>query len=1134
MEDDDSKSDSSDMLEEKSNELRQEIEKYKEEKTRLAENLEKDASSILNDVTNFSEDAKNEQSRYKETVDNITSSLDNFKNETNEFIQTSRDVFDDNLKKIKHISSRVIKALSFTLIVFSVLFFGLYFYLNGLIIDEGAIVGFAIIIVLLVIIIITSKSFSNQIQEVQREGDRKVNDIQNKSPEIQKDYLKTGNFFESFEKSAIIFDSKIRGIVKFGRELFPLADKLSSALERHHNQVNFRRTLQNALLSYRIPLGDPKVGNYFNNFSSMSNLESDWLESASVVLTAFININPRITKLCYFDYTNDLKHLPDVWHEIVEDKVVLTQFARILLHNTMGQKQSENYNAFVELVEKIEPFRLTDFEKAYYNFFVVFKRKKTHLKTSIKQMGFDVEDIESEIDEFMPTSLLEDIWEEDLLKHVSSKLGIGHSLLMLFYFDRTGAYRKRKEVWSEILENKEKFDEFVRVLISKGILKIPEHYEDSADLLRKIREIEGEQSEFDFFKMKHSIYSKFKSIDDEKDSIMQALQDYKILFDSQKSNKEFKSFIPFSNDILTEISKDLGTRLKLDPSFILLFYGTKYDKSITEKVFAEIRNNKTKELADILIDKQLIKIETGSDPTKETDNVSMILNAIKEFNLVQIQNWYQSYVHFLEIARRITQFLFNEKLIKSHEVNFKQIMEIVPNPSGDRLTNIMSISSFFLNKEKIFTDSHLEPTSNACTCLFLFNQEDISARRGGQIIQQSELSSKILYHNMKMKETERLKTKKEYPLVEVINEVLTKTDLQFPHLAEFRMGLSNGHLFRSTTEMMSKKLEDVKNEIKKEKELQEEIKKMESSVRTFLNAELEKAPAFLEYAIQSQLVQAYVITSKSKGGPVFTELLGGETMQKIAKDVLDENESLEDFLIIGAPKEDQTVGRWTRIGVVPFNMDFDDFCDKFENLLDRTVEEFIRERNDLNMKKSDIALNIFRMLATPTTFRRIRLDGTLATDLDDPIKIIKDLIVNKFSVEDSFSLVATSKEQEHGGISFKKLAEKLFDQQVTPIHSLLKDDLRLLSNREEIDKIMIKESFNKKIYEKFAVTKFTDLTRGIHSGSENMKDEIKDVITKRVDEVFGELGLKLDEKDSMLIADVMLRKLSNLGRIFSF
>jgi|APSaa5957512535_1039671.scaffolds.fasta_scaffold15175_3 hypothetical protein len=771
--------------------------------------------------------------------------------------------------------------------------------------------------------------------------------------------------------------------------------------------------------------------------------------------------------------------------------------------------------------------RLVEFQKIYYNFSVDFKRKMYHMKASLSQLRIYSDQTEHVINTFFPSALNEKTWDEELAREICENLDFDSKYLLLFYYDRIGYDSDSKEIWSIIRDSEHVFLDFIEKLDSKNLLNISEQYRKNKDIIM-FRRLALELPNFDFNNFNESIKSQFKKIDDRKEKIIYVLEEINSKFTTNDFREKFSSFVPSSDDLLS-IAQHIEEELGIDSDLIMLFYGTKYDQEISEKYYNKIISEKVNILSAFMIQHGLIKIEK-SDTKNNAVNLSSILIHEPKFDLVKVQGMYQRYSHLLEIFSKMMQFLVDEKIIDKTYLKFEELVKIVKNSGENRFDNILTISDFLVCSNEKYPKNSLISISKACCCLFLYSRGDISAQTACKSVQTDSQASEILYCNMDVNDDKLLVTEK-HAIGNIIPKVLSNNNLDLKYISDFKRGLAIGYLYGSKKEMLMNKMDNVKSDIKKISEIKEELDEMHDSLKTVLDTEFESDTSYLEYAIKSQIVQAYMITTKGRG-PALGEILDDDNLLKIASREIDSSMNLEEFLIKGTPKKkDPTIGSHTRIGVVPLNMNFDEFSEKFILIYAKAVKNYISKHSD--RRKSDFSVNLFRIMTSPATFTPIRLGiQTADTDSDDPLYIIQSLLSKHFSTTDKLSLVSTFTNKS-GSVGVRGIVEKTCDR--NSLYSFIHKDLRnTMPNFIEIEQGMDKK-FEQKLYQKYNVEQFSKFAMSVHSTLKitNDKNPLIHTLAKNIAEIVQDQNYSISTNDVEKIAPILFGKLDKFGRILS-
>ncbi|MEP0826683.1 MAG: hypothetical protein HRF40_14495 [Nitrososphaera sp.] len=937
---------------------------------------------------------------------------------------------------------------------------------------------------------------------------------------------------KSFDTRALVNAGKILNNV--GKEAafsashyIPYLEKFFDVKSIRYNQAIFANNFYKSVRAYGVTDNNGSLAKWAHNFLTPSREDKEWLEEACNQVSKFMKVDALILEQAYLDYTEETDaRLADHWKKI-KDKGLIADLVKLVLSSEKitefaDVKSGDDLQAIVQMVSTLELFKLSDFKDTYYSFYVELARKKVHIKNALAQIGFNVEELESSIYGFVPKNYDSNKWEAELIQHCSSLVGMNSLGLSLFYFERTGQYKKRKQAWEEMLDDDAAFADFLQVLLSRKTLEIGDDYKINKELVDKIRQIVGSQTEFEFIKIKYSIFSVFQEIDNAKDAVIQTLQDHDLQI-KQNVLKEIQSFIPKSNENFKEICRFLGKRLDIDADFILLLYGNRFNSEIRNEAFANIKAKKSEgSLASFLIDKGKIKIIQQSNKDNEVNNVALIIRSSPEFNLLEVQNKYTNYSNLLEICGKLVQFLKEEGL-QSTLLDFQEIMKTVPDPqSQSRLDNILALCTRLLRESGILKE-HLDKVAIAIVCIFLVRQEDISSRSSCFRAQPIDLTSQILYHNMRLKEIGSQK-REQYLLVTAIDEVISGVAKDFQYLADFRRGLAGGVLFATTNEMLSKVMDDVQEQIK---QLGVDKQELEESVKTVMNIEL--SSEFLTYAIQSNLVQAYLISSKSQGSNL-KEIIDTR-MRAMCDERLSTEPELKDFLLMDPSI---SVGKYTRVGVVPFSMDFDDFSRKFHALFEEAVDKYIEEQNASGgtaYKKSDFSVNIFRIMVSPTTFKTVRLGESEM--VEDPVKMVGRIIEDRFSVEDKFVLHSTSKSAEERIVLLKGVVNQMLNMQGSFYRMITKWIGVTVEDKEKLEQLMLSKTFDKKFLKLTGSENKNALAistyNAIHQDP-TARERIRSLFTAHIKKI---AELDVNEQDSIVAANALVEVLYRVGNFLS-
>ncbi|MCH7561655.1 MAG: hypothetical protein IIC67_09890 [Thaumarchaeota archaeon] len=621
---------------------------------------------------------------------------------------------------------------------------------------------------------------------------------------------------------------------------------------------------------------------------------------------------------------------------------------------------------------------------------------------------------------------------------------------------------------------------------------------------------------FNFYKFNESIDTKFKSLDEIKNKTIHVLEKLSPNYVKTEFRDKFASFVPSSDDVLKNIGTFVDDELKIDVDLFLMFYGEKYDSVLCDASYQKIVDQKISLLSKFLIRHKLIDVNDEN----AISNISSIFEYEPKFDRIIIQSMYQKYSNFDEITKKMIKFYNDEEIIGIDSLKYADLVKILKTSSNDRLENIQSISDKLIESNTAFTNS-LKSISKACCCLFLASFGDVSSHRSCEIMSSDPLATEILYHNMDLQDDQSLVTKK-HTLNEIILNVSSNKQLNLKFLPVFKLGLASGLVYGGIKEMMLRQMNSVDDEILKIAVIQDELDEMKSSLKTVLDTELEIDETLLQYAIQSQIVQAYMITKK--GSSPSLPILENIPVLTEAAEKTNLGIPIEEFLILGDKKD--TPGHSTRIGIVPLRMNFDEFSKKFNKMYNNAVESQVG--TDVSLK-SKFSLNMIRIMTSPATFNPIRFTDT---DNEGLLHTIQNLLKSHFSNTDKIQLVATF-QNDTGKIGIRGILEKTFNK--NSLYFFIEKELRTkIPDVSLITNAMNVDSFDAKLYQSYNVENFAKLCIQIHNAKQTSDDErLVNVLTSHLTMLLQGQNPQITPQDCHQVSILLFVKLSKFGNVLS-
>jgi hypothetical protein len=909
-------------------------------------------------------------------------------------------------------------------------------------------------------------------------------------------------------------------------------------------QRNFVTLLRGAILTFAIPI-DEKTMEYLDKFHSQFNNPEKWIDEASAEISKRSGVGTQIVKLFFFDYSKDLGGLKATWDGIKRDTSALEMLARITVANEVKEyanpEVTGNYRAIVALIDELKEFRISEFRSLYYEFYVNLAQTKTSLIEALTQFGIEIPETDRRrFREFTPTSVSQREWEEEVFQSLGPLIGKDATILGLLYYESAGKGAQAQNIWEKILASTERqrvLDELAGIILDYQLKDIPEIYRQQRNVLvRSIEEVAGRLDPFSIAKIKEQVTGTFDRLDANKRALSLALSRFGILLEPNQAEK-FNVFVPESDDIgalCAEFSRlvNESRSLTVDPGFVLLFYDHHMQRPEEIETFAALKS-KSLALATILLQRKIIKHELDTDLAIEARKLSAVVESVDHFDPVLIQRLYQTYGELMAISDKLVRFLQKEGLVHEGQIIFSQLVKLMHESGADtHLAQVRVLCDFLLKSVGNLktNEEDYRAAVQATTCYFLVSQQDFAAGEACKETGTLTTATRILYRNMEQRESETF-GRESATLASAVDYVTTNPTATFRFIEDFTTGLKSERLYRSTKDLLGAKVDDLKEQMTHVSELQATIDSMEQSVKDFMNTELPED--FLLYAIDAQLIQAYMVSTQS-GQAIMSDIL--ERMKKICSP---DSKNVKYRRLLLFTEEKTKGGYYTRMGVVPSRLEFEEFSKLFDEVFKLAVSKHISERNLPPEQASLFSANVFRLFASPLAFKLITGTAKSAEEIDaaHPIRQIKDVIINQMGFVDNLALVASSKSERDRTVIVKKIVINLFDSKgklLTMTQSGITD---ILGRHGKLREIMEnRDSFDNVLMTKFGCNSFSSMALAAYKMRVSLGDKPKAIgqISQYVQEITLPQKVHLTSDESQRVGAAIEVVLDNIGRVLQY
>ncbi len=947
------------------------------------------------------------------------------------------------------------------------------------------------------------------------------------------------------------------GILTKIRDYIPGIDTIYNGIEKDRLIRDFATTLFNSLKRYRFNTS-LEIATYLVHFNDPFKLEESWIDKASADISQKLGTEPIIVKLCYYDYKMDSTNLRNTWNEIIDnDKVFGTLLRHLIAKGLLeSERTNVNSNEIKSLQQAIKNDQLSDislelFRKYYQDVFKDFRKLKTDLIKLIEEYRFsNHEKIAKQIIDYMPNSVRDEKWKDEVLTYYAGILNISSEILKLLLAEYNNLFGDH-ESWRIIKHDSLSLTKILRLLIQNGLLDIPEKFTKDEKQIQKLTTLlslqMGEASSFSLLDIGQRVTFSLTELSRVKKLFISSLKRSRI----QIGDLEFESYdywIPPSIEPKV-ISEYLENQLMINHLYSSLFYYSYVDdkKNSNLTVSEIIEGNLLNDFSSFLIERNVVPILKDVDKTLQIQSLAFIINKQREFvsdHLIKLHYWlnevYRDYLKILEFV----EVEFEKPLIRSE---FSILADLFSEDADKSIELIQEKLLHYCIEQSLpsrplpVTESDIEKSANA---LFQVHSEGRARQWACSRAWQSDLAINILYLYAKsFDEYDYGILDKPKRLIEIIQNYDPSLIKDEDKRSRFARELKDGKIPFGLNRLYSEDFESIDNNLNRTGMLPELNETLDDIVKfkEFLNIEL-PYDSYID-SLNMQLVSAYIITSKGqKDESVITQVV--DKYLPTAFVAIKEQKQLTGYdKLLLKPLDDSlktVMGKSVRVGVVPFRMKFEDFASLFRDAYEIAVDNYLthnpKESEDVSTHKA----NLIRIFPSNRFFKQL---GKIAISIDeihkdDPINAIKSIMTDNFSRSQMLEIVATLKNRGEGQLAMHKMMVALLDDNV----SLFQIIRRKLKERELYDKVRNSKLYdlfnNKSIDNKLQVvfdkSGLSTLSIYLYRTVTDIGSELRSEFVRDFEEKVKEItrGERIPHTQTVKeVADVILQRLIELGKL---
>ena len=629
----------------------------------------------------------------------------------------------------------------------------------------------------------------------------------------------------------------------------------------------------------------------------------------------------------------------------------------------------------------------------------------------------------------------------------------------------------------------------------------------------------------------------FDEVEDLKEIFLRTISGRVILDESQRS--EFSQWLPTEIEP-SAIANWLNVNTGVSHSiFLLFYYDYTQDRKNRKIVFDDLRKNDiVEDLARVLLEKRFIRISKSEteDNGGPIRNLSALLLQIDDYDRSEIQSMFSTYNQLLNFARGLVDFCANQEVVPGRpSPTFGQVLKAVGLEEKETLVRHDLILNGILSdhaSQELKAPEWFEHVVKATLTFYLVSRQDTLSPAACTDAGRDDMTARILYQFSRVNEDEEqkgsvIRTK----FGTVIRRTIDGTFTDYEYLESFKKELVGGFMYFRISHMLEARLQIIHLAVKERNEIEQKFQQYDGAFSTLLETKFKTTNVVLE-SLQMNLVKAYVVTNPSQADvitgviaqlpTVCSELAKGNSTHKADR-------RYKDFVLTS----ERSFGRATRIGIVPFGMEFKEFSDLFEQAFQVAVGKTVGAGS--KHTPSEYAGNVIRIFPSSAYFKRVEglPQTTPKLDEDNPISIIAELVMKHYKHLEKFELMASLHGDPEKTVALKGLLTSSIDESTT-LYLMAEDQFSVIAGSKfyddlragKVDQELI-ASFQKDTRSELALAVFRASARD----DENVR-VVKTKIADSVDAFAKRTGARLGENTSA-VSTIIFQVLFDTGFLLS-
>jgi len=916
----------------------------------------------------------------------------------------------------------------------------------------------------------------------------------------------------------------IRRVTTSALELIPTTGNIIRHQNTRAKQQQFVENFTFALQRYGIDASNEAKQVMMTKSWLLDNVHG-WLKDISREMSSIFSVDPVVFQLIYYEFFDD-KFASKLWNEILFSKTqekqseeIRKQISRILIERELISTPDKEKSLLVmaQLLGKMPRYSLEEAKARAHNFFSELAKFKDACRSHLDFYGLRIVEKEALLSEHVPQSPDVSNWRDDVMSFIAEQILSRRPIDIKLLILSAEGDQDTTKTWTDILDSG-KLEELASILTLKRIR--PEYNDFRNVFLFHLKlAMTHNRDEFSLAGIDTSVEALESEILNTKYRIRHAITEYRL---SPIELDFINSFVPSDiSSVETELLGTLSKKLEIDDQIFSLIYYSANGMEKAQEIYEEMRDKpKIGELATLLVEKSFIM------KTKFSANTTLLLRTQPSFSLNSFVSVYVRYESLFERLDAFYPFLnTNGVLTSSSPLELPEVLVICPphinNPPEYQLLEVASRLVTKTIGETILDEEQHRDLALASTAMFMRVHGYSGYAPLCQEASRRKFATRVLFQYITLAAEQRLSGAREtmkIAVMKALQGIIDEVNFEY-----FKSELADGNLAPSADFLTLQFKRDVKTELKNLQEKGFETQILENyldPIRVILYESINEK--VVREFLLNQVLSAYLLTVPGLVPGISFLEEGLDYIRRAEKELAS---SRNDPRYINMVQLSKGGGKATRIGLVPLELTFEDFSTKFDEVWSLAVKLY-NGKAEGHKIQDPLPCYVIRVFPSEDGLKEIMPSADIKIR---PLEVIRQLIKDSASSEDSLSLLSFIQRAPSGKSALFRVIQDIFDNKKSTLKMMIADHADILAKSQILTRKFEKKEVDNDLLHVYQVQLISKLGKRIaeHTlevGEAVAMDEFREHIGKAMG---NKTELTIEETEKLV--RTIFKRLQSIG-----